>query len=92
VAEGDEGDEVVPEGCSPEDEQQRRGSATTAKSGGGSWRWILVAAQEEEQRADMWGPHVSDRGERTRCDPKAQTDVGNIFRQGAKGARACQAS
>jgi hypothetical protein len=27
---------------------------------------------EGEERADMWGPHVSDRGERRRRGPEAQ--------------------
>jgi hypothetical protein len=35
VVEGDEGDEAVPEGHSPEDERQRRGDAMMVKSGSG---------------------------------------------------------
>jgi hypothetical protein len=36
------------------------------------------AAREEEERANMWGPYVSDREERRRCCPKAQTHEGNV--------------
>jgi hypothetical protein len=43
-------------------------------------------AREEEERANMWGPHVGDRGERRRCGSKVQTHEGNIFLRGAKGA------
>jgi hypothetical protein len=37
VAEGDEGDEDMLEGCSPEHERRRRGSATVAEEGGRSF-------------------------------------------------------
>jgi hypothetical protein len=40
---------------------------------------------EEEERADMWAPHVSDREERRRCSPKAQTHERNIFQRGRYG-------
>jgi hypothetical protein len=48
--------------------------------------WPDSMVWEEEERADMWGPHVSDRGERRRCSPKAQTHEGNVFRRGRQGS------
>jgi hypothetical protein len=53
--------------------------------------WLNSVAWEEEERVDMWGSHVSDRDERRRCCPKARTHEGNIFRRGARGARAYRA-
>jgi hypothetical protein len=66
-------------------------------SGDGRRRWKSMvvrpdlAAREEEERANMWGPHVSERDERRWWCPKAQTHEGNVFRRGAKGARAYRA-
>jgi hypothetical protein len=53
--------------------------------------WLNSIAWEEEERVDMWGSHGSDRDERRRCCPKARTHEGNIFRRGARGARAYRA-
>jgi hypothetical protein len=54
-----------------------------SKLGGweGQEQWESVAAWEEEERVDMWGPHASDTKERRRCGPKAQTKEGNVFEQ-----------
>jgi hypothetical protein len=41
--------------------------------------WPNLAAQEEEERADMWGSHVSDKEERRWSGPKAQAHEGNVF-------------
>jgi hypothetical protein len=35
--------------------------------------------QEEEERAEMCAPHVSDRKERRRRGPKARTKEGSII-------------
>jgi hypothetical protein len=45
----------------------------------------MTGRPEEEERANIWGPHISDREERRRCGPKAQTQEGNIFRWGRQG-------
>jgi hypothetical protein len=43
-----------------------------------------LVAREEEERANMWSPRVSDRQERRRCGSKVETHEGNIFLPGAK--------
>jgi hypothetical protein len=40
-----------------------------------------------EERANMWGPHVSDKGERSRCGRKAQTDGETAFTERHHGTR-----
>jgi hypothetical protein len=62
-------------------------SSLFSKLGGGVGReqWESVVArlgsvvQEEEERAEMCGPHVSDRKERRRRGPKARTKEGSII-------------
>jgi hypothetical protein len=45
------------------------------------------AARVEEERADMWGPHVSDRGGRRRDGREAQTEGESTFERRHHGTR-----
>jgi hypothetical protein len=84
VAEEDELDEVVPEGCSPEHELQRRGGAMEAKNGGG----LSLPRGRRKARCSS-GERGKRGGEGWGCSPPFIGAEGTPGRGGRGGNERC---
>jgi hypothetical protein len=58
------------------------------RGNGDGRRWRkLVKAREEEERVNMWAPHVSDMGYRMRRSREEQTEGESAFARRCRGTR-----